>query len=115
MNLLWIVLPSAVVLAVAYLTYGRLLGRLLRLDPHAPVPAVEQEELPVTARLRQELAALTQYEWDTPALRDLAELARQAGARKLRAELSYRIVRSDTSLTRAAIDDIAKQVLGDGE
>jgi carbon starvation protein len=41
MNLLWIVLPSALVLGIAYVTYGRLLGRLLRLDPKAPVPAVE--------------------------------------------------------------------------
>jgi carbon starvation protein len=41
MNLLWIVLPSAAVLAVAYLTYGRLLSRLLRLNPKAAVPAVE--------------------------------------------------------------------------
>ena len=41
MNLLWIVLPSALILGVAYLTYGRLLARLLRLDAKAPVPAVE--------------------------------------------------------------------------
>jgi carbon starvation protein len=41
MNLLWIVLPSAAVLGVAYLTYGRLLSRLLQLDPKATVPAVE--------------------------------------------------------------------------
>src|SRR5690606_25384094 len=41
MNLLWIVLPSAVVLGLAYMTYGRLLARLLRLDAKAPVPAVE--------------------------------------------------------------------------
>lgn len=41
MNLLWIVLPSALVLGLAYVTYGRLLGRLLRLDAQAPVPAVE--------------------------------------------------------------------------
>ena len=41
MNLLWIVLPSAAVLTIAYLTYGRLLARLLRLDPSAAVPAVE--------------------------------------------------------------------------
>ena len=41
MNLLWIVLPSAVVLTIAYFTYGRLLGRLLRLDRDRPVPAVE--------------------------------------------------------------------------
>ena len=44
MNLLWIVLPSALVLGLAYVTYGRLLGRLLRLDPKAPVPAVEQRD-----------------------------------------------------------------------
>ena len=44
MNLLWIVLPSAVVLALAYVTYGRLLARLLRLDANAPVPAVEQRD-----------------------------------------------------------------------
>jgi carbon starvation protein len=36
-----IVLISAAVLGIAYLTYGRLLARLLRLDPHAPTPAVE--------------------------------------------------------------------------
>src|SRR5687768_14458166 len=41
MNLLWIVLPSAAVLAVAYLTYGRLLARLLKLNPNAVVPAQE--------------------------------------------------------------------------
>ena len=41
MNLLAIVLPSAVVLVVAYLTYGRVLARLLRLDPDATTPAVE--------------------------------------------------------------------------
>ena len=41
MNLLWIVLPSALALGIAYVTYGRLLGRLLRLNPKAPVPAVE--------------------------------------------------------------------------
>jgi carbon starvation protein len=44
MNLLWIVLPSAAVLAVAYLTYGRVLARLLRLDAKAAMPAVEQRD-----------------------------------------------------------------------
>jgi carbon starvation protein len=41
MNLLWVVVPSAIALTVAYLTYGRLLSRLLRLDPKAKTPAVE--------------------------------------------------------------------------
>jgi carbon starvation protein len=44
MNLLWIVLPSAVVLTVAYLTYGRLLARLLKLDARAVMPAYEQRD-----------------------------------------------------------------------
>ena len=40
MSLLAIVLISAVVLSLAYVTYGRLLARLLRLDPKAETPAV---------------------------------------------------------------------------
>src|SRR5688572_1297384 len=64
MNLLWIVLPSAAVLAVAYLTYGRVLARLLRLDPKAPVPAVEWrdgidfEPLAPSALLPQHFSAI---------------------------------------------------------
>jgi carbon starvation protein len=41
MNLLWIVVPSAFVLTIAYLTYGRLLSYLFRLDPDNQTPAVE--------------------------------------------------------------------------
>ncbi len=41
MTLLTIVLFSAVVLSTAYVFYGRLLARLLRLDPAATTPAVE--------------------------------------------------------------------------
>ena len=41
MSLLAVLLPAAVALAVAYLTYGRLLARLFQLDPAAPTPAVE--------------------------------------------------------------------------
>ena len=41
MTLLMVVVFSAVVLSVAYVTYGRLLVRLLRLDPNATTPAVE--------------------------------------------------------------------------
>jgi carbon starvation protein len=64
MNLLWIVLPSAAVLTVAYLTYGRVLARLLRLDPKAPVPAVELrdgidfEPLAPSALLPQHFSAI---------------------------------------------------------
>jgi carbon starvation protein len=41
MNLLSIVLLAAVALLAAYLVYGRVLARLLRLDPNKPTPAVE--------------------------------------------------------------------------
>jgi carbon starvation protein len=41
MNLLVVVLPVAVILTVAYFTYGRVLSRLLRLDPNRATPAVE--------------------------------------------------------------------------
>jgi carbon starvation protein len=64
MNLLWIVLPSAAVLGVAYLTYGRVLARLLRLDPQASVPAVELrdgidfEPLAPSALLPQHFSAI---------------------------------------------------------
>jgi carbon starvation protein len=41
MTLLMIVIVSAVVLSLAYVTYGRVLARLLQLDPAATTPAVE--------------------------------------------------------------------------
>lgn len=41
MTLLLIVLSSAVILTIAYLTYGPVLSRLLKLDPKAVTPAVE--------------------------------------------------------------------------
>ena len=41
MSLLPVVLFSAIVLSIAYVTYGRFLARLLRLDPNKPTPAVE--------------------------------------------------------------------------
>ena len=41
MSLLPVVVLSAVVLSIAYVTYGRYLARLLRLDPNKATPAVE--------------------------------------------------------------------------
>jgi carbon starvation protein len=64
MNLLAIVLPSAVVLLIAYLTYGRVLSRLLRLDPNAVTPAVELrdgldfEPIPASGLLPQHFSAI---------------------------------------------------------
>jgi carbon starvation protein len=44
MSLLAIIVPCAVVLAVAYFTYGRTLARLLRLNPQVKTPAVEYRD-----------------------------------------------------------------------
>ncbi len=44
MNLVALILTSAIVLAIAYLTYGRLLGRLLKLDPNRSTPATEMSD-----------------------------------------------------------------------
>lgn len=41
MSLLVVVIASALVLTLAYFTYGKLLARLLALDPNRPTPAVE--------------------------------------------------------------------------
>jgi carbon starvation protein len=64
MNLLAIVLPSAVVLLMAYLTYGRVLAKLLRLDPNAATPATEYrdgldfEPIPASGLLPQHFSAI---------------------------------------------------------
>lgn len=44
MSLLPIIVVSAVILTIAYFTYGRLVARLLRLDPNKPTPAVEMRD-----------------------------------------------------------------------
>lgn len=44
MSLLWIVVPSAVILIVAYFTYGSLLARLFQLDPKRKTPAYELQD-----------------------------------------------------------------------
>jgi carbon starvation protein len=44
MSLLPIILCSAVILTIAYFTYGRMVARLLRLDPNKPTPAVEMRD-----------------------------------------------------------------------
>jgi carbon starvation protein len=64
MNLLYIVLPSAVVLTIAYLTYGRLLTRLFALDPSRKTPAhelkdgVDYEPLSSTSLVPQHFSAI---------------------------------------------------------
>jgi carbon starvation protein len=64
MNLLVIVLPSAVVLVAAYVLYGRALSRLLRLDGEATTPAIQLrdgidfEPLPASGLLPQHFSAI---------------------------------------------------------
>ena len=64
MNLLWIVLPCAVVLTIAYFTYGKLLAHLFRLDPNKQTPAeklndgIDYEPLPTSSLLPQHFSAI---------------------------------------------------------
>jgi carbon starvation protein len=44
MNLLFIVLPCAVILTIAYFTYGKLLARLFELNPNRQTPAEELKD-----------------------------------------------------------------------
>jgi carbon starvation protein len=44
MNLLYIVVPSAIVLTVAYFTYGRVLASLFQLNPNRKTPAHELQD-----------------------------------------------------------------------
>jgi carbon starvation protein len=64
MSLLAILLPAAAILATAYVTYGRLLARLFRLDPAAATPAVtlrddvDYEPIPPQLLLGQHFSAI---------------------------------------------------------
>ena len=64
MSLLVVLLPSALVLAIAYRVYGSLLARLLKLDPDAATPAVtlrddvDYEPIPPQLLLGQHFSAI---------------------------------------------------------
>lgn len=64
MNLLFVVIPSAIFLSIAYVTYGRFLARLLKLDPNVVTPAVELRDdvdyLPIESKflLSQHFSAI---------------------------------------------------------
>lgn len=63
-NLLYIVLPAAAILTVAYFTYGKLLARLFELDPNRKTPAYEMQDgldyepLTTSALLPQHFSAI---------------------------------------------------------
>jgi carbon starvation protein len=44
MSLLWIVIPSALILLTAYFVYGSILARLFQLDPKRKTPAYEMQD-----------------------------------------------------------------------
>jgi predicted Zn-dependent protease len=68
-----------------------------------------------TERLRQELVGMSQYEWPASGLSELADLANQVGARKLRADIYLRIAKGDGQVDRKWIDKAGATVLADGE
>src|SRR5688500_11779231 len=67
----------------------------------------------IAGRLRQEVGAMSQYQWDAAGLRELSDIAGQLGARKVRADLQMRIVRSDPNLSRQTVDEVGRGVLSD--
>src|SRR5688500_13384275 len=87
----------------------------LQMQQMQAMPPGSKEREKQTERLRQELVAMTQYQWDTAGLTELADVAGQLGARKVRAEIYLRIVKTDDKVTREWIDQAAQKVLADGE
>lgn len=81
---------------------------------HALPPGSKEREREME-RMRQELAAMSQYEWNAAGLLELADLAGQVGARKLRADTYLRIARSDEKVGRDWIDKAGRAALSDGE
>lgn len=94
---------------------ARLMDFKLQLQQMQAMPAGSVERERETERLRQELVAMTQYEWNVAGLLDLANLAGQVGARKMRADIYLRIARSDHPVARQWIDEAARTVLADSE
>ncbi|MGZ8154428.1 MAG: tetratricopeptide repeat protein [Burkholderiales bacterium] len=94
---------------------ARLEDLKLQIQQMHALPEGSAERERASGQLRQELVAMSQYEWDAPALRELAETANQIGARKARADFYMRIVRTDATASRESIDEITQKVLADGE
>ena len=94
---------------------ARLADFKLQMQQMQALPTGSRERAKEVERLRQELVAMSQYEWEVAGLLDLADVANQLQARKLRAELYARTVRSDNKVSKPWLDDAAKKVLADGE
>src|SRR5687768_11885154 len=85
----------------------------LQMQQMQAMPPGSKQRAKETERLRQELVAMTQYQWDTAGLIELADTAVQLEARRLRAEIYLRIVKSDPKVSRQWIDEAAQKVLAD--
>lgn len=94
---------------------ARLEDLKLQMQQLQAMPPGSKERAKETERMRQEVVAMTQYQWDTAGLTELADVAGQLGARKVRAEIYLRIVKTDNKITREWIDQAAQKVLGDSE
>ena len=87
----------------------------LQLQQIQAMPVGSKERELETERLRQELVAMSQYEWNSAGLLELADRANRVQLRKLRAELLLRVARSDDNATRQWLDEAAQKALGDSQ
>ncbi len=94
---------------------ARLQDFKLQMQQMQAMPVGSNERATETTRLREELVAMSQYEWDVSGLLDLADVAGRLEARKLRADLYLRVARTDNKVARAWVDDAAQKALSDAE
>jgi tetratricopeptide (TPR) repeat protein len=86
----------------------------LRMREMQALPARSAARSTETERLREALAAMSQYEWSTPALLEFAGIANELGAHRLRADLYLRIARGGGA-GKNWTDEAARTLLGEGE
>ncbi|HEX2824786.1 MAG TPA: tetratricopeptide repeat protein [Burkholderiales bacterium] len=94
---------------------ARLQDFKLQMQEMTALPPNSAERKREMERLRQELVGMSQYEWPTTGLLELATLANQLGARKLRSDIYLRIARSDEKQERKWVDEAGAAALADGE
>jgi Tfp pilus assembly protein PilF len=94
---------------------ARLQDFKLQMQETNALPANSAERNRENERLRQELVAMSQYQWPVTGLLELAGLAGQVGARKLRSDLYLRVAKSDEKLERKWVDEAGVAALSDSE
>ena len=88
--------------------------RLQMQEMHGQAPGSGQRAKTIQG-LRDELAAMAQYDWPTENLLELAKLANEVGARQIRSDIYLRIAKSGEKADRKWIDQAGKAALSDGE